>query len=560
MRVSGIARLAILLGLAIAGTSCVSFRSDTFRGSTPIACTQTFRFAAVADTHVDSPTALAQLRTFLHALRQEGQADFVLILGDICGHAPEYLPLVQNVAEHSGIPVYTLPGNNDDNYGRNRDWYAQSFGARQRAFAHCGWHLILHADDSQPDLWLLRELSQQPVDRPIIFCRHYPPANLPHADSQEPWRTVMRYPNVQVALCGHEHRESSWQLHGLHGLTLDPALSMPGMEPRAYLFEAGPLGVKLLRRFSFAELPKPVIPDAPPAVTISFPADAFPAPPSFTLSGTTSDDQGVRRVEYALDEGPWLPAEGTAPWQASLDTRRLADGHHTVAVRATDRSGQYSLQPTSCLFQVQNTPRPAKVLCLQQGRDGYQGCLDLTVRRHDPNPDPADARLECWVGKHEFSEFYIRYDLATLPDRVRRIRSARLVLQCSHQNSIGSTNAPSRYYVGAVQAAWSRGTVFATRPSIPAWQAPKAPDPAALVAGAWQPQGGRQEVWPPQPVVIDLTPHRALLDSWLRHPETNHGLVVSPAPGPDTSYNQSFESSRSPVPTLRPALELEFEP
>jgi hypothetical protein len=54
------------------------------------------------------------------------------------------------------------------------------------------------------------------------------------------------------------------------------------------------------------------------------------------LTGTSSDDHNVPRVEVRLDGGTWAVANGTSPWSFRLDLGSLAEGFHTIEVRASD--------------------------------------------------------------------------------------------------------------------------------------------------------------------------------------------------------------------------------
>jgi len=62
-----------------------------------------------------------------------------------------------------------------------------------------------------------------------------------------------------------------------------------------------------------------------------------------TLSGTSGDDHGVLRVEVRVDAGAWEVANGTSPWSFRLDMGSLAEGFHTIEVRASDGE---SVSPT----------------------------------------------------------------------------------------------------------------------------------------------------------------------------------------------------------------------
>lgn len=186
----------------------------------------------------------------------------------------------------------------------------------------------------------------------------------------------------------------------------------------------------------------------------------------------------MRRVEVSVDDGPWQPAEGTEHWLAVLDTTKLVDGHHVLRVRAIDVASQATLAMPLRLHLVENNaPARGEVLVFQQGRDGYVGCSAVTVRRHnDPKSllvaDGEMDDLENWTwnfGAVEYSEFYIRFDLAQagIP-RSAKVKQARLVLFASRQNGVKDTDTErGRYALAVLKQPWKADMTFATRPAQP---------------------------------------------------------------------------------------------
>jgi Domain of unknown function (DUF1929)/Bacterial Ig domain len=79
--------------------------------------------------------------------------------------------------------------------------------------------------------------------------------------------------------------------------------------------------------------------NAPPAVSITYPADGaiFPWKPTITVTATATDSDGtVTRVEFR-DGTTLLGSDTTAPY--SLIWRNVAVGTHTLTARAADNSG-----------------------------------------------------------------------------------------------------------------------------------------------------------------------------------------------------------------------------
>src|SRR5207245_2263918 len=69
------------------------------------------------------------------------------------------------------------------------------------------------------------------------------------------------------------------------------------------------------------------------------PASSSGVAGSVAVTGSASDNVSVASVAVAVDGGAWQPASGTGAWSWTWTTTGLPDGPHTLAVRATDGSG-----------------------------------------------------------------------------------------------------------------------------------------------------------------------------------------------------------------------------
>ena len=526
-----------------------------------------FRFAAIADTHIAHPLDMVRFRRFLYTLRKE-KPDFLLILGDACGHAPEYLPQIKNVCDTSGLKVHVIPGNHDDNYARNPEWFTRGFGPTHYSFDHKGYHFVMNWSQSQPIEWLKKDLAAVKADTPIVFCQHYPPGDK-DAEEAEPWTTLRKHPNAKLILAGHRHRHREGKLGSIRSLVLGNCYFSPAVRRggTVYFFDAYPGGKVQIRRRPLSQMKLLDPPDKLPSAAISAPGSGDVLKGVVTLRGTASDDSAVRAVEYSVDFGPWRKARGTGSWRSSLNTASLDDGHHLIRVRSTDSAGQISLNMPSLLCFVAN--RPAKtegVYRFQQGVDGYTGCSDLTVRRqqHSKSPRGSDGRhidLENWVwgsGRTEYFEFYIRFDLSRsgIPADAT-IKRVTLTLFGSRMNGVKSAEDDRcRYAVAVLKDKWGPKMTFKTRPAYPGWTGGGEPHPKPDLVGRWPYLGGRQIVVPPRRIDVGLTDLKRHVARWIKDPSTNHGLVFAPY-GPQ--YNFSAQSSRAAVATLRPRLAIEVE-
>lgn len=79
-----------------------------------------------------------------------------------------------------------------------------------------------------------------------------------------------------------------------------------------------------------------------PSVFISAPTEGASVAGTVAVTGTAGDAGGLARVEVSVDGGAWFVATGTSSWSWSWPTAGVANGAHTLAVRATDVAGNSS--------------------------------------------------------------------------------------------------------------------------------------------------------------------------------------------------------------------------
>lgn len=522
-----------------------------------------FRFGVIADTHIDRIETAENLRRFLFAMRDQ-KIDFLVILGDIVSYMPDLLEQVGQILTSSELKVHAIPGNKDNDYGKEPQWYRQALGESYYTFTHKGWRFVMYDSFNPPPTeWLKTQLAPSEPATPIVFCTHAPP-EAKDLLGLGPWVELIRCPNVKAALAGHWHTRDTGHIGRLTYEVFQSCFLRGRLDPGSYyILDALPSGKIDIHEHSVSELNLRDPPDALPTVTISLPRAGQTLRSTTTFLGKAADDRDVQRVEYSLDWGPWQPTQGTWDWQVKFDTASLPDGNHLLRVRAIDSAGQASLRLPRAIITTENHLVPGRTFRFQQGRDGYSGCSDATVKRfartvnHAPG-DPSD--LQCWIwkkGQEEFNEFYIRFDLAhaRIPADAK-IKRVSLTLHSPWQHSIDREGKLCGYFVGLLPEDFKNTVTFASRPAKPGWFGEPQPSPA--LTGTWP----RLPWWYlstlPQPVVIDLTAIKDKVQQWLRDPASNHGLVFSPAAGP--SYNMSARGSRYPDVRYRPMLEIEIEP
>jgi hypothetical protein len=98
--------------------------------------------------------------------------------------------------------------------------------------------------------------------------------------------------------------------------------------------------------------------DRAPAVTITSPAAGATLSGAVTVRATATDNVGVVRAELDVD-GNLRSAVATGPYQWGLDTTTMADGPHTLSVRAYDAAGHVGQAAVTVTVQnAGNLPPP----------------------------------------------------------------------------------------------------------------------------------------------------------------------------------------------------------
>ncbi|MGY6633157.1 MAG: phosphodiesterase [Alkalilacustris sp.] len=181
----------------------------------------------------------ARLRAVLaHALRHHGDADLMVVTGDLADHGDPaaYADLALALSDLS-VPVRLLLGNHDD-----RSAFLDRFGdaAGPGGFIHGVADLpgalgrLLFLDTLEPGWiggrlchgrldWLDRTLAEAP-DAPLTVFMHHPPGpvGVPHFariglhDADALGRRLARHPGgVRHIFCGHVHLDITGTLSGL---------------------------------------------------------------------------------------------------------------------------------------------------------------------------------------------------------------------------------------------------------------------------------------------------------------------------------------------------------
>lgn len=143
--------------------------------------------------------------------------------------------------------------------------------------------------------------------------------------------------------------------------------------------------------------------DGPPSVRITAPADNSTVQGVVSIAAAASDDRGVQFVEFFADDR-FLSSDGSAPYEATLDTRTLPGGSHVLRARAVDSAGQAS--SASITVIVNNAPAQDQTAAIDASDAGNAWEGD---GRFYPSRDPFNAGTD---GGGRMLLGLIRFDLA----------------------------------------------------------------------------------------------------------------------------------------------------
>jgi hypothetical protein len=94
--------------------------------------------------------------------------------------------------------------------------------------------------------------------------------------------------------------------------------------------------------------------ETPPVVEILSPSDEADFDVgSITVSGSSSDNEDIAKVEVRVNSGSWTTAAGTITWTVEVT---LAEGNNTIEARATDTSDNTGLDQITVSYNPQAPP------------------------------------------------------------------------------------------------------------------------------------------------------------------------------------------------------------
>lgn len=190
--------------------------------------TQEIHFAFISDTHIGSRSASQDLQKTIRDINGIPEVDFVVITGDITemGSDQELLQAKQ-ILDSLQKPWYVIPGNHDTKWSESgNNSFKKIFAGERFAFKEGDyWFVGCNSGPNmrmapglvpREDIVWLDSIVAQIGDQPLIFMNHYPLDK-----GLANWYLVLdklKEANTQVALCGHGHRNKTYDFAGIPGV------------------------------------------------------------------------------------------------------------------------------------------------------------------------------------------------------------------------------------------------------------------------------------------------------------------------------------------------------
>lgn len=164
-----------------------------------------------------------------------------------------------------------------------------------------------------------------------------------------------------------------------------------------------------------------------PVLNVQEPVDCQTVSGAFTVRGeATVENCTISSVDVRLDSGPWTTAKGTVSWELHLDASDLADGVHTIHVRAMSSAGECTgctvriivakiVLPPSIGF---SSPADGEALSGLAVIGGSAASDSMPIERVDLRIDDNE-----WGAAVGTGAWKVTLDTTTLPNGVHRIQA-----------------------------------------------------------------------------------------------------------------------------------------
>lgn len=204
--------------------------------------------------------------------------------------------------------------------------------------------------------------------------------------------------------------------------------------------------------------------------------------------------------------------------------------------------------PTTTPLPVQAATRIPSVAVLQQGLEGYNGCVDTYIQIYLPDDNFCQSP-ELSVGTSNKAGLLLRFDLTGLPDSVIGLNSASVIQEA--RLALYAVQGRADTVIGAylLRREWEACAVTWNQP----WQEPSADGAQDRDSEPWSEAAAERA---PSWLEFDVT---GLVQDWLRDPGNNYGLIIKSFEAALPSHHIFFASDH-PAVSSRPKLTIKYEP
>lgn len=170
-------------------------------------------------------------------------------------------------------------------------------------------------------------------------------------------------------------------------------------------------------------VPETVVDTTLPTISIGNPTASATVSGTLLMSGTSSDNIAVSKVEVQIDGGALSQATGTTSWSKSIDTTALSNGSHTLTAKATDSSN--NTKTTSVTITVNNVVGvPTLAITSPANGAGVTGTITISGTSAD-NSAVANVKVKIDNGTYQSAtgttNWSFSLNTATLSDGVHTI-------------------------------------------------------------------------------------------------------------------------------------------
>lgn len=157
------------------------------------------------------------------------------------------------------------------------------------------------------------------------------------------------------------HRNGQWEAPVRLGANTT-AIGVAGISRPEFVLTTSNAQSQHVSFFTFMPVPQPPSDTTTPTAVITEPISGAAVKGTVVIKATASDNVGVTGVELLVDGAATGTADTAAPYEFNFDTTKVADGAHTLTVRAYDAAGnKVTSAPVTVTVQNQILP-PADTL------------------------------------------------------------------------------------------------------------------------------------------------------------------------------------------------------